>query len=345
MHAPAVTEAHVAAALDALRAAWSADLRTERRERSADVRDYLYLSAVRDCTRRMALDLLHPEDEPDPSDDALDRMRRGKDREDAILAILARAARRSPIPFSVQETQLRLELRDRGVLIGVGKIDCRLRFANGVAIISDVKSGEIAARCNDLGDVLRNKWSAHWLDQVLLYCYQQGEPWGMLILDRPGTPLFLPISLEDHLERVETTIQAMRRAVDARFERVPLPERTQNADECSRCPHRGRSCGPDADFGAGARIITDEHLIQLAEIREAHAAAAKAYDRADAELKKALRGTELGLLGPFTVRGKYSASTSYDVPSEIKAQYKVVDPKGKWTLTECARIGSAEDAA
>ena len=84
---------------------------------------------------------------------------------------------------------------------------------------------------------------------------------------------------------------------------------------------------------AGWTVLADEELIRLAEVREANGAAAKEYESADAHLKKALRGVERGLLGPFEVSGAWGKLTKYDVPDEVKKQYAVSDPQGRFTLT------------
>lgn len=319
--------------LDLVSDAWAGHLVAQRRGRSTDPRSYVYASARRACVRRMALDLMFPGDEPEPSAEALERMQRGKEREDAIIARLMHVGRRCAIPFEVIEGQRRFEIRDRdGSTLIVGKVDGRLGFHTGERPIFECKSGEVARHVDSLEDLDRSPWSRHWLDQLLAYLYAEGEAWGFLILDRPSLPKLLPVVLEDHLDRAETFLRDARAAVDARFERAPLPAYTADRAECRRCPHNGRSCTPDADFGDGVQLITDDRLIYLAEQREKNAEAAKVYDRADAELKKALRGVELGILGPYQVTGRWQRKTTVNVPAEIKAQYTTVDPQGSFRL-------------
>jgi hypothetical protein len=314
--------------------AWRAELRAGRWAPRTTARDYLYLSGIRDCARRMALDLLHPEEDEEFSDDALDRMERGKEREETILARLARVGRRCAVPFEVVETQLKLDLRDRdGTLLARGKIDARLKFKepSRASLVTEIKSGRMAERIETLEDMDRSQWTTHWIDQLGMYLLQTGEPSGLFLMDRPGTPRFIPLHVEDHMSRLEGVIQAMRSAVDARFDRAPLPAYTTDPSLCRACPHFGKSCAPDVDYGAGAQIFGDAE-IAAAEERERTRDCHVAYERADEFLKKRLRGVELALIGPFVATGKWGAQTSYEIPDEVKALYKRVNEQGRWTM-------------
>src|SRR2546425_804391 len=68
---------------------------THRKDRASGFapRSYIYASAIRTCTRAMSLDVTHPEDQPPFDDDALARMQKGKEREEAIVAWLMRSGR------------------------------------------------------------------------------------------------------------------------------------------------------------------------------------------------------------------------------------------------------------
>ena len=320
--------------LGALEAAWTAHLRAGRWEGGAP-RTYVYASGRRDCKRAMALDLLHPEDWPVPAPDALERMERGKEREASIVARLQQIGPRCPVPFQVIEGQHRFEVKDRdGTVLIVGKIDGRLRFATREQPVFEIKSGESFRRIETLEDFERSPWTRHAPDQLLSYLLAEGEPWGFFVIDRPGLPKLIRVDLEDHLDRAEAFLQEARLAIDAKAGKVPMPPFTQDAGSCRRCSHYGKSCAPPLDFGEGAAMITDERLIDLAEVRERSAEAHQEYEEADKELKAALRGIELGVLGPFLVSGKWGRSTRLEFPSEeCKKQFQVVDPKGRFLLT------------
>lgn len=343
MGAPALAHGH--AEIDpvaALRDAWEDELRADRYESTPGPRDYVYASGRRSCVRAMALDLLHPEDRGVDSADALERMRRGKEREEAIVLRLQRAGRRSSVRFEVVEGQQRFEIRDRGVLVIAGKTDCRLKFETGAKPVAEVKSGETFKRVSHLEDLDRSPWTRHALDQLLSYLYANNEPWGLFVIDRPAMPLFLRVNLEDHLERTEAFLRDARTAVEARFARRELPTFTEDRANCRRCDHLGKSCAPPMSFGPGLQVITDPHLIELAELRDKHADGARIFGHADKELKGALRGVELGLLGDFSVQGRWQKSTKLDLPDAVKKLYQVVDPKGSFRV-EIDRVTPAQE--
>jgi hypothetical protein len=319
--------------LDALRVAWEEELRAGRYE-SDGPREYVYASGRRSCVRAMALDLLHPEDRGADSADALERMQRGKEREEAIVMRLHRVGRRCVPRFEVIEGQKRFEVKDRDrVLLVTGKTDCRLKYESGDTPIAEVKSGESFKRVTCLEDLDRSPWTRHALDQLLAYLFANNEPWGLFIIDRPGMPLFLRVNLEDHLERVEAFLRDARTAVDARRGLVALPAFTADRGECRRCSHFGKSCAPPVAFGEGVQVLTDPRLEELAETRERTQSAAAEHEAADKELKTALRGVELGLLGNFAVTGKYRATSKLDLPAEIRQRYTTKDPKGAFVLS------------
>jgi hypothetical protein len=112
-----------------------------------------------------------------------------------------------------------------------------------------------------------------------------------------------------------------------------LPAHIADRSACRRCPHAGKTCVPDTDYGSGAVTITDPSLLAVAHTREECAAAAAEYERADKTLKQALRGVECGILGDYVVRGRWQGATTYDVPDEIRRQYARHDPRARFVMS------------
>jgi len=325
--------------LDSLTAAWQADLVRQRRPRDPNAAVWqpqnVWASRRRACTRASALDMLHPEDDDSFGPASLERFAQGEEAESAIMARLNRIGPFFDPPFKVVEQQFRFDVKDRdGIVLISGKMDGRIRFGNESARIPvEVKSGRTYDGCRTVEDLDRGVWSRSAVDQLLAYLLGASEPWGFILVRRfSDLPQFIPVRLEEHLPRAEAFLQQARRAVDARHGRAPLPEFTQDVAECRRCPHMGKSCTPPLDYGAGVKVIADESLVMLAETRERLESAHKDYERADSGLKEALRGIEQGILGPFQVKGQWQRGTTYDVPKEIKEQYKHVDEKGRFLL-------------
>lgn len=336
--------------LQVIQDAWSVHLRRGQSDPSVkpNQRDYIYASQRRRCVRAMALDLIHPEElqpyrEPFP-DDALERMRTGNERENDICARLIAAGKYGDPPFTVKQQQTRFEIKDRdGTILIVGKIDGMIQFADREDVPFEVKSGDSFRRIRDLADFDRSIWTWNKPDQLLSYLYGLNAPWGIFVLDAPGLPTMIPVELEDHLLRMESFLEEARQAVDARFGRGDLPPFYPDNNECTRCPHFERSCTPpEIDFGEGVKVITPTDTdLEMLEAFTGNEDAAKAYDRAKRHLSKRLRGVELGLIGPYKVTGKWGKSTKYDVPPDIKDQYKTVDPKGRfsWNLEPLEDVG------
>lgn len=322
--------------VQAVRDAWTAELRKDRFSGKPATRTYVYASGIKSCTREMALDLTHPEDHPPFDDQSLARMRRGTERESAIVNWLMRIGQRCDPPFRVIEGQRRFEIKDRdGTLLVVGKVDCRLAFET--PLIADkpfveIKSGEGIRRIETFEDFDRSPWTRHMPDQLLSYLYAENQPWGMFVLDRPGLPQFVKVPLLDNLARVERVLGQVRRAVDVQAIDAPLPPFTEDRGNCKRCPHLKKSCTPPMDFGPGVPILTDPVLIEAAETRERTREAHEEYEAADKHVKEALRGTEMALFGDFQAIGKWGKNTTYKFPEELKAQYRHVEEKGKFTL-------------
>lgn len=325
--------------LQNLHGAWEADLIRQRRPRDPSSPIWqppnVWASRRRACTRAMALDMLHPEDDDSLTPGTLERFAQGSESESSVMARLGRIGPFCDPPFQVVEQQFRFEVNDRdGTKLISGKMDGRIRFQNdGARIPVEIKSGRTYDGCRTVEDLDRGVWSRSSVDQLLAYLLGAAEPWGFILVRRfSDLPQFIPVRLEEHLQRAEAFLQQAREAVDARHGRAQLPPFTEQIAECRRCPHFGKSCEPPLDYGAGMRVIADENLVMLAETREKLESAAKDYERADSALKESLRGVELGIMGPFQVTGKWSRNTVYAVPKEIKEQYKKIDEKGRFTL-------------
>lgn len=334
---PAATGDH----LIALRRAWEEDLLRDRKQDKAGTiyrPKNVYASRIRKCARAMALDCLHPEDDPFDRPLTLERFKQGNESERATIARLHAIAPFCDPPFQIVEEQHRFEVRDRdGELLVSGKMDARLKFADGAKPPCEIKSGRSYESCETVEDLARGIWSAGALDQLLSYLFaddKQPEPrWGLILIRRQSDfPVFIRVNLEEHLDRVEGFLRRARLAVDARHQRAELPPFLQDAGECRRCPHLGKSCTPPMDFGPGAQIITDPDLLSAAEVRERNRMARDEYELADKKLKGSLRGVNLGILGPYQVTGEWGPMTKYDIPEDVKAPFKRVDPKGRFTL-------------
>lgn len=312
--------------------AWAAHL--TRSQAAPTKRPYVYASSWRVCDRRMVLELTHGDQLPAWDAETLAKFARGRDRERDILADLARIGRDAEPPFDLTSQQQRFELTDRkGRVVIVGKVDARLKVDGHEAPL-EVKawSPNLVARVERFDDLFDGTWTRAGAYQLLAYLYGASEPYGFMVLDRAGIPAVLPVDLDSHLERVEAFLSRAEGAMNHR-DNGTLPDYLDgDAAECQRCPFYGAACNPPLTSGA-AVILTDPDLEAALERREALKDAAREYDAVDGEVKKRLRGVERGIVGAFSVEGKWGKSTKLELPDDVRAQYTKVDPRGRFTLT------------
>jgi len=76
-------------------------------------------------------------------------------------------------------------------------------------------------------------------------------------------------------------------------------------------------------IGKEVEVIDDERIAEMLDRYEALKPAAKEYAEIDKELKTVLEGRK-ALIGSWFVDGKYREFTSYEIPEDVKSQYKKV---------------------
>jgi hypothetical protein len=315
------------------------------RERNPSTKRHnVYASAWRPCTRRMVLEMVEGDKLPAWDANALANFRRGQDRERDLVNDLRAIGRNAPIPFEVHHTQERFEISDRkGRVCLTGRKDGDLVFSNGQTTPFEVKawSQNTVARINCFNDLQRSPWTKAASFQLLAYLFGFNRPLGFFILDRHGLPLPVAVELDNHYEEMEEFLQRAEQAMDAReaylaastpeAAEAALPPFIDDAAECKRCPFFGAVCNPPI-FHDAAKVLADPELEAFLERREELQAAADEYEDIDQAVKATLRGIETGICGRFLITGKWGPHTTYPLPKEVKAQYRKVDEKGKFTL-------------
>lgn len=310
--------------------AWAAHLARGARPQSAH--PYVYASSWRACERRMVLEMTQPEALPPWKPEVLAKFRRGDDRERDLLADLTRVGRDAEPAFSVVGQQERFELRDHKSRVAiVGKVDAQLKIAGATAPL-EVKawSPMMVDRIETFADLFDSPWTRPGAYQLLTYLYGAGVPFGFLLLDRSGIPALIPVELDPNLDRLEDFLARAERALDHRAA-ATLPDFYDDAAECQRCPFYGAVCNPPL-ASVGAAVLNDPDLELALERRQALQAAGKEYERLDKDIKTQLRGVTQGVAGPFIIAGKWGKQSRIELPADLKTQYTVTDPKGRFTL-------------
>lgn len=325
-----------AAIADQIDAAYARFL--QRQARPQTPHGYVYASAWRLCDRRMAYELTAADQLPPWPPEVLAKFRRGSDRERDLLADLMRIGRDAEVPFAVVGQQERFELRDhRGRVAIVGKVDARLEIAGRRAPL-EIKAWapQLVDRIATFADLFENPWTRSGAYQLLAYLFGAGEPFGFLLLDRSGLPRLLPVELEPNLDRMEAFLTKAEHVLD-HVQAGTLPDYLDDASECRRCPWYGQTCNPPLT-ATGAAILTDPELEVALEQRERLKPAADEFDELDTDIKRRLRGVEHGIVGAFEIVGRWSKYSRLELPPDLKSQYTITDPKGRFSL-QITRLG------
>jgi hypothetical protein len=312
--------------------AWEEFLLADRRPSNPHP-THVYASAYRTCERRMVYELTVPDQQPPWDAFTLARFRRGNDRERDLLSDLGRIGRNAEPPFQIIGQQEAFRVRDRkGRYVISGKVDAFLTIASMRAPL-EVKAWSpfLVDRIDTFADLFENVWTRSGGFQILSYLFGHSQPVGFLVLDRSGLPKLIPVVLDEHLDKMEDFLAKAERVVDhAQAETLP-PFLQNDSAECQRCPFFGAVCQPDLS-AKDTTVITDPEIeAQLArwhELRET----GKEWSSLDYKLKQQLRGIEAAIAGSFSISGRWGKSSRVDLPADLKKQYTVTDPKGKFFL-------------
>lgn len=326
---------------DAVAIAWEDHiLEVERRERREEPQRNVYASQFHPCERHLFLNITRSHELPEFGVESLARFRRGKDRERDIRQDLDRIGRLCIPAFDVVKQQERFELKDReGWVVITGKVDGRLKFS-GVSTEPpfEVKSWapHLIAKVRTFEDLMSNKWTRAGAFQLLAYLFGSGSEFGFMILDRGGIPELLLAELTDeNLNRVEQFLTLATSAVARKRNKLESPEFIRDSSVCPSCKWFGSFCNPPTFSGFGAAVFAGDEFAEVEAQIDRHDELkpfAKEYDSLHDDLTRKFRGVERGILGHWLIEGKWSKMTKYNVPDNIREQYKEVTEKGKFSV-------------
>lgn len=309
--------------ITAIEKAWAEHVEMENRRGPTDPHPYVYASSRRECRRRMYYECTEPNAFPQFDTDTKARFTRGNQRERDISIDLMRVGRLCIPRFDFIGQQEKISIIDRkGRKVISGKIDGFLKWESGASWPAELKSWSpfLTDRIFEFSDLFNNKWTKAGAFQLLAYLFEKNAPHGVMVLDRPGLPRLIQVSLEDHLDRMESFIADGEAVVDAIEAKEPPPF-IQDPAECKRCPVFGSLCQPVMSY-EGAKIFTDELTIQKAE-RYADLQAMpelEEFEVLDKWAKKTFRGVTQAIVGKCLVTGKWQKDTRYPVPEDVKSK-------------------------
>lgn len=325
---------------------------SKKRRGGSSRRANVYASAYRECERRMTLEMVAPDALPPFLPDTLANFRRGEDRERNLRSDLIQIGRDSEPAFEFIGEQERFELKDRKGRVAItGKVDGFIKFADGVKAPTEIKSWNpnTVARIRTFEDLMLSPWTKAGAHQILAYLFGSNQPFGFLLLDRPGIPALITVEMTDaNLERMETFLTRAESAMahaDAITGKLEdgygefLPPFIDDPSECKRCPFFGTVCQPPIK-SEGAQMIVDEEV--LADLDRWHElkAAGEEFEDLDTAIKKRFYGVELAIGGQYLLQGKWKRGVKLELPDAAKEQiaaiqkpYKKPVEKGSFSLS------------
>ena len=304
-----------------------------RQNRQFTPHNYCYASGYHPCVKHLYHDMKDGDSLPEFTPETLAKFERGNDREDALIHMLQDAGKVSEPPFKIAGTQMPLIIQNEsGDKLISGKGDLMIQFEGEKPVPAEIKSWQTFTtdKLNRPVDLLDGVWTRKAAYQLAVYVTVSDAPYGYMILDRPGIPR--PIKFDRELCEM-LVHEFMDLAIDAQsaFDCGNEPLMTDDLSECPKCKWYGLVCNPDIESKC-ADILTDPELLEMIEARHDLTDQYKLYSAIDKKVKAKLRGIETGIAGNFLIQGKWGKSTRYEIPDEIKAEYKVEDEKGRFTL-------------
>jgi hypothetical protein len=322
--------------IDIIEKAWEEFIQEEERNEPREPHPYIYASARRKCLRRMVLECKESEVFHQYNVETKAKFIRGNQREKDLRRSLSRVGQLSKPPFEFIGEQKKVQIFHHSRLLISGKIDGLIVWNHGadVAWPTEIKSWDrnLTNKINSFEDLYQSPWTWAAAHQILAYLYMESQPTGLLVLDRPGLPKLIEVSLEKNLDSMEGFLKDAEQTI-SHLDNGTLPDYIDDREECHRCPAFNTICEPPSmDQGKGLRVFNDPNLEALLEEMALLEPAGKRYNYILEDMKKTFRGVENGVCGPWSLQGKWSKQTSYNVPVEIKEQYKDIDDHGKFTL-------------
>jgi CRISPR/Cas system-associated exonuclease Cas4 (RecB family) len=210
-----------------------------------------------------------------------------------------------------------------------GHIDGKL-LIDGEAIPFEVKSCSpyVFKTINGIDDLKRGKYLylRKYPCQLNLYLLMDNQPRGVFIFKDKSSGQYKEVWMDIDYALGEEALQRAE-AINAHVTAGTIPEAPEyNPAMCDDCPF-SHVCVPDR-VGHEVEVIDSEELLGLLERYENLKPLAGEFKEVDDQIKATVEGREKLLIGPYFVSGKWVETTRYNVPKEVKDQYR--EPSQYW---------------
>lgn len=275
-----------------------------------------------DCQREMYHRLVDWRAMPDFGADAQERMDNG----DVAARAAADDLRR--MGYELVETEGPMQpfrrASDGRVLI-TGRLDFKI-LHEGRRIPVEVKDVglHVWESVETFDDLARWFWTKRYQCQVLVYCLQNNEPEGLVLLTCQGRKKWIPVVLEAHLDLAEAALATCEQVVEAIEAETPPPFAKDPA-ACRRCWAFGTVCQPPIEE-VGAQVLESVELYAALVERAENEAAHRKYEAADKRAKALLKAAKItmGVCGDFGITSKSYPRKGYTVEPTTVTQYEII---------------------
>jgi hypothetical protein len=214
-------------------------------------------------------------------------------------------------PFSWQKYQI------------TGSIDFKLAI-DGQVYPCEVKSAAPNAfnSVNSVNDMLHHKWAymRRYPAQLTLYLLLDNKERGLFLFKNKSSGEMKEIWMNLDMDFAESLIQKAEK-VNWYVANGGLPDPIDYAEDiCGECPFI-HICLPDR-IGKEVEVTDDGELLGLVTRYMELKPGAKEFDDVNDRINKLVEGREKILVGDYFIQGKYIERAIYNVPPEVKVQYK-----------------------
>lgn len=273
----------------------------------------MWSSQIPECARQGVYDFVEWKTKQLWGADSMARMNQGHIQERALVAELLQDG------WEIVEEQSPISDAMRKKYNLSGYIDFKIKW-EGKRVPLEIKSmnPNLFQRVNTLEDMVQYHWMRKYLRQKQLYLMGMNEPAGLFFLtDCLGKWKFIPVKFDQ--SAADASLK-MVEEIHLNVSSGTLPPKIKfDSEVCGNCSFVA-ICKPDIE-NEGAKFIDDAVALELLQRREQMKPYADDYDSAHEALKEMFKGVPLSVIGDYTVSGKKTTRTSYDIPDDVKKQY------------------------
>ncbi|MCJ7669554.1 MAG: hypothetical protein MUO61_03435 [Dehalococcoidia bacterium] len=204
-----------------------------------------------------------------------------------------------------------------------GSIDCKIAI-DGQVYPAEIKSAAPYSfnSINSIEDMKHHKY--HYMRkypaQLTLYLLMDNKDKGVFLFKNKSTGELKEIWMNLDYNFAESLVQKAE-AINKHVAEGTLPEPMEyKEDICGDCGY-AHICMPER-IGKEVEISDNTELLELVMRYMTLKPGAKEYDEVNERINTLVEGREKILVGDYFIEGKWMERTTYNVPPEIRAQYK-----------------------